>query len=401
MHLLCTQLLPDAEAGRAYAFAIELPAGQSAAQVSATFYQANAAAGSAGFEATVGGPMGRWRDTPPGHHSYAEHHGCSNEDRSCISSIAASYGIHPGGSYGSVLKGTWVAPADGKWLLRVVANCDVVFYSDVEAEGCDIDDSSYGCHTTPDHTYNSDCASTLQVTVTPDAYFDDDSSSAGGQQQSGGASDGRSGPVAGSAERTDTIVLRRADVEAQAAAVFDATPAAERTLAAPPTLEEMLVGGSEANALLTSMLTVEQQPHVVYPLTIEAVASDGGGGGHRRMQRTGEDLHIQIATHAPTPQEAQKAVDRIIAATGGAVVVGGGGGGRGRRLLVEAAHTATATSSVVGADANQSAHYGAPNRSACSAEREQQLEERLAQSEGELAAALIRVAQLESERWIE
>ena len=40
-HLLCTQqLLPDAEAGRAYAFAIELPAGQSAAQVSATFYQA-------------------------------------------------------------------------------------------------------------------------------------------------------------------------------------------------------------------------------------------------------------------------------------------------------------------------------------------------------------------------
>ena len=68
---------------------------------------------------------------------------------------------------------------------------------------------------------------------------------------------------------------------------------------------------------------------------------------------------------------------------------------------MEAAHTATATSSVVGADANQSAHYGAPNIPACSAEREQQLEERLAQSEGELAAALIRVAQLESERWIE
>ncbi len=137
-HLLCTQqLLPDAEAGRAYAFAIELPAGQSAAQVSATFYQANAAAGSAGFKATVGGPMGRWRDTPPGHHSFAEHHGCSNEDRSCITDIAASYGIHPGGSYGSVLKGTWVAPADGKWLLRVVANCEVVFFSDVEAEGCE------------------------------------------------------------------------------------------------------------------------------------------------------------------------------------------------------------------------------------------------------------------------
>jgi hypothetical protein len=104
--------------------------------------------------------------------------------------------------------------------------------------------------------------------------------------------------VAGSAERTDTIVLSRADVEAQAAAVFDATPAAERTLAAPPTLEEMLVGGSEANALLTSMLTVQQQPHVVYPLTIEPVASDGSGGGgggggggsgHRRRQLQGAE----------------------------------------------------------------------------------------------------------------
>jgi hypothetical protein len=258
LHVLCTkQLLPDAEAGRAYAFAIELPAGQSAAQVSATFYQANAAAGSAGFKATVGGPMGRWRDTPPGHHSFAEHYGCSNEDRSCIHGIAASYGIHPGGSYGSVLRGTWVAPAGGKWLLRVVANCDVVFYSDVEAEGCEFspDGGRYRCQYTADGTLNSECASTLQVTVTPDAYFDDDSSNAGSQQQSGGASDDRSGPVAGSAERTDTIVLRRTDIEAQAAAVFDATPAAERTMAAPPTLEEMLVGGSAANALLTSILT--------------------------------------------------------------------------------------------------------------------------------------------------
>lgn len=262
-------------------------------QVSATFYQANAAAGSAGFKATVGGPMGRWRDTPPGHHSVFELMGCSNEDRSCVTFIAASYGIHPGGSYGSVLKGTWVAPAGGKWLLRVVANCDVVFYSDVEAEGCHVDDGSGGCQATADGTDNSECASTLQVTVTPDAYFDDDSSNADGQQQSGGASDDRGGPVAGSAERTDTIVLSRADVEAQAAAVFDATPAAERTLAAPPTLEEMLVGGSEANALLTSMLTVQQQPHVVYPLTIEAVASAGGGGGgsghHHRRQLQGAE----------------------------------------------------------------------------------------------------------------
>eukprot|EP01046_Picozoa_sp_COSAG06_P008993 COSAG06_NODE_462_length_15394_cov_16.361164_1_plen_248_part_10 len=248
MHLLCTiQLLPDAEAGRAYAFAIELPAGQSAAQISITVYQANAAAGSAGFKATVGGPMGWWNVTPPGHHSYAENNGCSNEDRSCFShsGIAASYGIHPGGRYGSVLKGTWVAPADGKWLLRVVTNCDVVFYSNVEAEGCEFADGGYWCEPTADGTDNSECASTLQVTVTPDAYFADDNN-ADSLQPSGGASDDRSGPVAGSAERTDTIVLSRAEVEAQAQAVFDATPVAERTMAAPPTLEEVLVGGSEA-----------------------------------------------------------------------------------------------------------------------------------------------------------
>eukprot|EP01046_Picozoa_sp_COSAG06_P062091 COSAG06_NODE_13873_length_1210_cov_1.848785_1_plen_362_part_10 len=319
-HLLCTQqLLPDAEAGRAYAFAIELPAGQSAAQVSAIFYQANAAAGSAGFKASVGGPMGRWRDTPPGHHSFAEHKGCSNEDRSCISSIAASYGIHPGGSYGSVLKGTWVAPAAGKWLLRVVANCEVVFYSDVEAEGCSFHDGGYNCYATADGTDNSKCAWTLQVTVTPDAYFDDDSSNADGQQQSGGASDDRNGPVTGSAERTDTIVLSRADVEAQAAAVFDATPAAERTMAAPPTLEEMLVGGSAANALLTSMLTVQQQPHVVYPLTIEAVASSSSGG-HRRMQRGDDDLHVTVETHAPTASGADHAVRRLASSVSGSLL---------------------------------------------------------------------------------
>ena len=41
-------LLSDTEAGRAYALMIELPLGQTAAQVKATFYQANAAAGSTG-----------------------------------------------------------------------------------------------------------------------------------------------------------------------------------------------------------------------------------------------------------------------------------------------------------------------------------------------------------------
>ena len=93
----------------------------------------------------------------------------------------------------------------------------------------------------------------------------------------------------GSAEVTGTVVLGKAELEAQAAAMFAATPPEERRLAAPPTLDEMLVGGSEAAAMLGRLFTVQQQPHVVYPLSFAPVASlDGGGsaapgkGGRRR-----------------------------------------------------------------------------------------------------------------------
>ena len=43
---------------------IEMANQTTAAQVSATFYQAGAAAGSAGFEPVVAGPMGDWPSTP-------------------------------------------------------------------------------------------------------------------------------------------------------------------------------------------------------------------------------------------------------------------------------------------------------------------------------------------------
>ena len=142
-------LLEDVQAGTAYAFLIELPAGQTATQVSATFYQAGAAAGSAGFEPVASGPLGGWTATPAGHQSLAEHYGCSNEDRSCISSIAASFGIHPGGAFGHFLKGTWVATASGAVLLRLVVNCDVPFYADTQAYGCSFVSGGYGCHQPP------------------------------------------------------------------------------------------------------------------------------------------------------------------------------------------------------------------------------------------------------------
>ena len=139
-------LLPHAEAGRAYAILVQLT-GDTAAQVTATFYQSGAAAGAAGFEAVVSGPMGEWTSTPPPspctdnrydlqmddptdkcdnfissgqlscaadfcaecgdyahycdhacgflceHKSFAEHYGCSNDHPHCVSSYASF--IHP------------------------------------------------------------------------------------------------------------------------------------------------------------------------------------------------------------------------------------------------------------------------------------------------------------------
>ena len=115
-----------------------MTAGQSwraGAQVRATFFQAGAAAGPAGFEATLGGPLGAWTRTPAGHHSYAEdskergYCDADESDAACLAIVlgSASFGVHPGGAYGSVLRGTWVAPAGGAWLLRIDANCDVPF----------------------------------------------------------------------------------------------------------------------------------------------------------------------------------------------------------------------------------------------------------------------------------
>ena len=145
--------------------------------------------------------------------------------------------------------------------------------ADVEAEGCYFtEDRTYGCHSASDGTYNSHCASELALTVTTGAFFDKDSGSAA--------------PTVGSATLTGTTVLGKAELEAQAAAMFAATPPEERRLAAPPTLEEMLVGGSEAAAMLGRLFTVQQEPHVVYPLSVAAVRDSPGKGGHRRCAST-------------------------------------------------------------------------------------------------------------------
>jgi hypothetical protein len=326
-------LLEEVQAGQAYAFLIELPAGQTAAQVSATFYQAGAAAGAAGFEPVASGPLGDWTATPAGHQSLAEYYGCSNDDRSCLPGIAASFGIHPGGAFPRFLRGTWVATASGAVLLRLMLNCDVPVHADAQADGCTLDAIGINCQPTADDTRNNGvCASELRLTVTPDAYYD--------QQPDGGPSSGSAGgaaaaqqqqqqqqPISGGAERTDTLVVNREEVEAQALILWQDTPAEQRTLAAPPTVDEMLVSGSEANALLASMFTTQQPPpHVIYPLSIQASelsqsgsAGDGyGKGGHRRQLQGAEpepepeaSLTIQIKGLAPTRSHLDGAFDTL------------------------------------------------------------------------------------------
>ena len=95
----------------------------------------------------------------------------------------------------------------------------------------------------------------------------------------------------------------QAEVEAQAAAVYYADRAGYASLAAPPTMEEMLVGGSTAAGILASIFTNEQQPHSVEVASVSLQPPDGldpHGGGHRRTQRTGDTVYVQVVTHAPT-----------------------------------------------------------------------------------------------------
>ena len=316
-------VLPDAEAGRAYALLVELPPGQAAAQVKATFFQSGAAAGAAGFEPAVVGPMGEWTTTPAGHKSFAEHYGCTDGDVSCWAmrqAIRQDFGMHAGGVFSRFLRGTWVAPSSGAVLLRLLLNCDVPFYADQQAEGCEFnpnDQSQYRCSgvgTGGGGTGNGDCASELQLTVTPGAFFDSDDAAS-------------TEPVSGSAERTDTIAVTRVEIEAQVRTLWQDTPTEQHTLSASPTLEQMLVQGTEANAFLNSLFSKAQQPHLVYPLSMELSAD---AKGHRRMQHSGGRLAITIDTHAPTPAEADQAVRRLAADTGGSLSPAPPG--KGRRL---------------------------------------------------------------------
>jgi hypothetical protein len=292
----------DVEAGHAYAFRVELPHAKTAAQVSATIYQAGAAAGAAGFRAVVDGPLGKWSATPAGSQSLAAYKRCNLGDddgyRHCMGGLVASFGIHPGERFDSGLTGTWVSPTSGAVLLRLVMNCDVPFYADVRVEGCIVGGDNIRCDPIGDGTRNSDCVSELRLTVTRDAYYDQDGDT----------------PIIDTARRTDIIVVDSESVVDQAAAVFNANPGDFLGLHAPPTMDEMLVKDTAAYELLTQLFSMEQQPSVVYPTQFTS--------SRRRQLQHGDISTVTIETHGPSAADVGAAQHRLVNRLPGAQLQG-------------------------------------------------------------------------------
>eukprot|EP01051_Picozoa_sp_SAG22_P015654 SAG22_NODE_2078_length_3044_cov_1.691681_3_plen_334_part_00 len=173
------ELLLLAVEGRAYALSVELSGNtRSAAEVHAKIYYPRNAAGAAAYAEALGGALGEWMHTGPGHQSLPEHFGCTNVDRDCwtrgqFEGAPSTFGIHPGGSFGTSLRATWAAPAAGAALLRNAANCDMLLFADVGAalssgtdrtlqqDGTEYFSSGQVCH----------CAADLTVAILAGAHF--------------------------------------------------------------------------------------------------------------------------------------------------------------------------------------------------------------------------------------
>ena len=131
--------------------------------------------------------------------------------------------------------------------MHVTASCDVPFYRDGEAEGCSFENenTAYGNFVViADGTYNAGCTADLTLAITAGAYFGANSTTSSPEQQ----------PTNGVAVRVAVVEVPRAEVEWLAATVFVPSP----NLPMPPTLDQMLVPGSEAAVLPASLFTSEQ-----------------------------------------------------------------------------------------------------------------------------------------------
>jgi hypothetical protein len=130
--------------------------------------------------------------------------------------------------------------------------------------------------------------------------------------------------ISGQSEQLQTVQVSRAELEAQAAEMFQVTPSEQRTLEVPPTLDEMLVSGSEANAMLASMFVKEQAPHEIFPLSFQVVTNvemqaGSSSEGGRRLQSKGPQsqgdviggLHVTMIVRAPTSDGATHALEEL------------------------------------------------------------------------------------------
>ena len=77
----------------------------------------------------------------------------------------------------------------------------------------------------------------------------------------------------------------------------------------PPKLEDMMVGGSEAQAQLARMFVDQQPPHLIRPTQFRLV-DPSKEGGHRRSLQLSNDKHIVVTlvTTASDPDTAKDAV---------------------------------------------------------------------------------------------
>jgi hypothetical protein len=90
-----------------------------------------------------------------------------------------------------------------------------------------------------------------------------------------------------------------------------------------PSLDEMMVSGTPANALLSRLFIDQEQPQVAFPT--DFALDDSDGGNHRRLQAEGDRLRVTIDTHAATPAEADRIVARLVPPEGSLLDSGNSG----------------------------------------------------------------------------
>ena len=225
---------------------------------------------------------------------------CDNGDSECLTRIGYPgfkfFGTHPGQSSPRTMLGNWVAPSSGTFLVRLLVNCDIPWYTDLQVPGSG--------------RLAKVCASTVRLTATADAYFNEQ------VQEEATAAEAAADlgvtfvaqPETGQAMQVVTVNLDRSVIELNLVASCRSSPVHQALI------DDMLIPGSEGSAILASMFTAQQQPHFVVPIVLEPVSqTTATGGGHRRAQ-TGarvSGLSVTLQAAAPTERDALLALESL------------------------------------------------------------------------------------------